>query len=239
MSSEMIVSLTLLGVLAVLASHALHSRKRGLSVASATSRRVPPVAARLWDRAPPSRHAADQRSDNTRCLLETAPLPKAEAEELLDWLEANGFTHLQVTYLPERGFVVKHVRAEEARQDAKGQAEEGTGHRIREGLVYRAPDGRCYLAKQYDKGWLFEPESPSPPVAVTSLCADMDIRACQSLLAEADGRLFRTRVVHLDRKTGPPPLPLGEWSFVASIRFSREDTGWTLADLTEEANRLP
>jgi hypothetical protein len=109
MSSEMVISLAFLAMLAVGVSHAVHSCKRGLSMASPTSRGVRP-AAHLWDCAPPSRCGEAQRSDDRRCVLETAPLSKASAEELLDWLEANGFKHLEVTSLPERGFVFKYAR---------------------------------------------------------------------------------------------------------------------------------
>src|SRR5882724_11812406 len=73
MSHEMVVSLAFLAILAVAASHAALSRKRGLSMASTTSQGFSPAAAPLWELAPPSR-CADQHPDSARRLLETAPL---------------------------------------------------------------------------------------------------------------------------------------------------------------------
>ena len=109
MTHEMVVSLAFLAVLAVAASHALLSRKRGLNVASTTSQwySLPPT---LWNLIPPSRCADEECSDDTLSLLETAPLSKASAEEILDWLEAIGFQRLEVSYVPEKGVVVRDPR---------------------------------------------------------------------------------------------------------------------------------
>ena len=37
-------------------------------------------------------------------------LTKSDAERLLDWLEANGFTQREVTYAEDAGFVVRWRR---------------------------------------------------------------------------------------------------------------------------------
>jgi len=109
MSHEMVVSLAFLAVLAVTASHAVLSRKRGLSMASTTSRGYSPPPP-LWNLIPPSLCADEQSSDDTLSLLEMDALSRASAEEILDWLEAVGFQRLEVSYVPEKGVVVRDPR---------------------------------------------------------------------------------------------------------------------------------
>jgi hypothetical protein len=40
--------------------------------------------------------------------VEVAYLDKEQAEQLLDWLEAQGVEHREVSYDPEHGFIVRY-----------------------------------------------------------------------------------------------------------------------------------
>jgi hypothetical protein len=108
MSYELILIVGFLAVLAATAYHAVISLKRGLSVTSPTTRGMRPAAA--WQVAPPRRRASDKPFENTRGVHELAVPTKTEAEDLLDWMEANGYQHLEVSYQPGRGFIVHYVR---------------------------------------------------------------------------------------------------------------------------------
>jgi hypothetical protein len=41
-------------------------------------------------------------------------LTKSQAEDLLDWLEANGYRDRQISYLPGKGFSVSYSNSFEA-----------------------------------------------------------------------------------------------------------------------------